>query len=85
MELSMKDPVVQGLIAAIVQSADTGDMHGFRLEVRTADGKIDTYLSDNSMARSHLDPGPLTLDQAIRLIEGAGLRVFENAKVEAVA
>lgn len=79
MELNMKDEVVQGLIAAVVTHADTGDMHGFRLEVRGADGQLVTYLSDTSMMRSHNDTGPMTLNAAIRLIEGAGLRVFEPA------
>lgn len=80
MELNMHDELVQGLIAAVVTHADTGDMQGFRLEVRGADGKIVSYLSDKTMMRSHNDPGPMSLQAAIRLVEGAGLRVFEPAQ-----
>ena len=85
MELNMNDALVQGAIAAIVQAADTGDLSGFRIELRDAEGRVDSYVSDSSMMRSHTESSPMSLNQAKRLIEDAGLRVFEPAKVEAVA
>lgn len=85
MNLNMSDAVVQGLIAAIVQTTEQGDTHGFRLEIRDGEGKLTTFLSDTTMMRSHNDPTPMTLDSAIKLIESAGLRVLPKPQAEAVA
>lgn len=84
MELTMQHAVVQGAIGALVQAADTNDMRAFRIEIQKADGRVDTYLSDNCMARSHMDPAPMSIEQAVRLIEAAGLRVMDAQSLELV-
>jgi hypothetical protein len=83
MELNMQDDLVRGLIAAVIQHADSGDMHGFRLDVVDAQGRTVTYMSDTRMYRSNSDPAPMSVNAALRLIDGAGLRVSEtpNASV----
>ena len=82
--MKMQDAVVQGMIAAIVSKADRGELSDIRLELRDFQGNTDTYLTGAAMMRSHSDPAPMSIDQAIRLIESAGLRVSMPAQRECV-